>query len=148
MKNSSFALALSSVLLLNSHTAIAENPHHKNLSQAHENASVYFITPLDGATVSENVHITFGLNNMGVSPAGTYRKNTGHHHLLIDTEILPDLTEPLPATDKIKHFGGAQTETTITLTPGTHTLQLILGDHTHVPHETPVVSKKITITVK
>jgi len=92
--------------------------------------------------------VVFGLKNIGVAPAGIDKKNTGHHHLLIDTDELPDLTKPLPATDKIKHFGGGQTETEITLSPGKHTLQLLLGNYAHIPHSKPVISKKITITVE
>jgi len=111
-------------------------------------ASVYFITPLDGQTVSSNVTVKFGLNGMGVSPAGIEKKNTGHHHILIDTDTLPNMLAPLPATDKIKHFGGGQTETQLTLSPGKHTLQLVLGNHQHIPHNAPVISKKITIIVK
>lgn len=118
------------------------------ISDAPTNAEVYFIQPSDGQVVQKNVRVVFGLKNMGVSPAGIDKKDTGHHHLLIDTDVLPDLTKPLPATDKIKHFGGGQTETEIMLTPGTHTLQLLLGNYAHVPHSKPVVSKKITITVK
>lgn len=111
-------------------------------------AEVYFIQPADGAAVSQEFTVVFGLKNMGVAPAGTERKNTGHHHILIDTDTLPDLTMPLPATDKIKHFGGGQTETKLSLAPGEHTLQLVLGNHVHIPHKKPVISKKITITVK
>lgn len=118
------------------------------MSEAPANAEVYFVQPSDGDTVGQNVKVIFGLRNMGVAPAGIDQKNTGHHHLLIDTDVPADLSKPLPATDKVKHFGGGQTETEIELAPGTHTLQLILGNHAHVPHSTPVVSDKITITVK
>ena len=85
---------------------------------------------------------------MGVAPAGVIKENTGHHHLLIDVKEMPDFSLPLPATDNIKHFGGGQTETDLTLPAGKHTLQLVLGDHLHIPHDKPVVSEKITITVK
>jgi hypothetical protein len=92
--------------------------------------------------------VQFGLKGMGVAPAGVKFENTGHHHLLIDTDAPADAAAPLPATDKIVHFGKGQTETTLsTLTPGKHTLQLLLGDQNHVPHNPPVISKKITITV-
>ncbi len=113
-----------------------------------ENASVYFIEPMDGQTLSSPVTVKFGLQGMGVAPAGVERDNTGHHHLLIDVDTLPDLTKPLPASEQVRHFGGGQTEATIELAPGTHTLQLVLGDFAHRPHAKPVVSKKITITVK
>ena len=118
------------------------------ISKSPKNAKVYFIQPSDGQTVKKAVKVIFGLKNMGVAPAGTNRKNTGHHHLLIDTNVLPDLTKPLSATDKIKHFGGGQTETEISLSKGKHTLQLILGNHAHVPHAKPVMSSKITIMVE
>ncbi len=112
------------------------------------NAQLYIIEPVDGATVQETFKVKFGLSGMGVAPAGQNIKNTGHHHLLIDLDKLPDLTKPLPATDQIRHFGGGQTETELTLTPGEHTLQLLLGNYMHIPHDKPVMSKKITITVK
>ena len=112
------------------------------------NAQLYIIEPVDGATVRETFKVKFGLSGMGVAPAGQNIKNTGHHHLLIDLDKLPDLTKPLPATDQIRHFGGGQTETELTLTPGEHTLQLLLGNYMHIPHDEPVMSKKITITVK
>jgi hypothetical protein len=86
---------------------------------------------------------------MGVAPAGIQFDNSGHHHLLIDTDLPEDLSKPLPAVEnKVVHFGKGQTETTITLAPGKHTLQLVLGDYLHIPHSPPVVSKKVTITVK
>ena len=111
-------------------------------------AEVYIISPKDGATVHSPVHVQFGLKGMGVAPAGVKFENTGHHHLLIDSDAPTDLSAPLPATDKIVHFGKGQTETTLTtLTPGKHTLQLLLADQNHIPHNPPVISKKITITV-
>jgi hypothetical protein len=117
-------------------------------SKAAPDAKVYFIEPLDAACVSKTFTVKFGLSGMGVAPAGTDREHTGHHHILIDLETLPDMTAPLPANDNIKHFGGGQTETTLTLEPGEHTLQLLLGNHLHIPHDNPVMSEKITITVK
>lgn len=108
---------------------------------------VYFIEPLDGATVSNPVRVVFGLRNFGVAPAGVNHLNTGHHHLLIDSE-LPRLDQPIPSSDKIRHFGGGQTETRLILLPGTHTLQLLIGDYAHMPHVPPIVSEKVTITVK
>ncbi len=109
---------------------------------------VYFIAPADGAELTSPVTVKFGLKGMGVAPAGVVRENTGHHHLLINVTDLPDLTQPLPATEQIKHFGAGQTETELLLPPGKHTLQLILGDATHTPHKTPLISEKITIVVK
>ena len=135
-----FALACTSI----SSTAVS----HEGSSTSPANANVYFITPVDGQTISQNFTIKFGLSGMGVAPAGTNKKNTGHHHILIDTDVMPDMHAPLPATDKIKHFGGGQTETQLTLSPGKHTLQLVLGNYQHIPHNKPVVSHKIMITVK
>ena len=110
-------------------------------------AQVYIISPKDGAKVSSPVVVQFGLKGMGIAPAGVKLENTGHHHLLIDTDAPADAGAPLPASDKVVHFGKGQTETTVKLTPGKHTLQLLLGDADHVPHNPPVISKKITITV-
>ena len=111
-------------------------------------AEAYIISPKDGAKVTSPFVVQFGLKGMGIAPAGIKFDNTGHHHLLIDTDAPTDLNAPLPASDKVVHFGKGQTETTVTLPPGKHTLQLLLGDSTHVPHNPPVMSKKITITVK
>jgi hypothetical protein len=110
-------------------------------------AEVYIISPKDGAKVSGPVVVRFGLRGMGIAPAGIKFENTGHHHLLIDTDAPADMSQPLPATDKVVHFGKGQTETTLTLPPGKHTLQLLLADQNHIPHNPPVISKKITITV-
>ena len=110
-------------------------------------AQVYIISPKEGAKVSSPVTVQFGLKGMGIAPAGVKIENTGHHHLLIDTDAPTDLSQPLPASEKVVHFGKGQTETSVKLTPGKHTLQLLLGDSTHVPHNPPVISKKITITV-
>jgi hypothetical protein len=111
-------------------------------------AEVYIISPKDGATVHNPFLVQFGLKGMGVAPAGVKFENTGHHHLLIDTDPPADQSAPLPATDKIVHFGKGQTETTLKLAPGKHTLQLLLADANHIPHSPPVISKKITITVE
>ena len=111
-------------------------------------AQVYIISPADGATVKgPRVTVLFGLKGMGVSPAGMPMGASGHHHLLINTDIPANLSAPLPATDELVHFGKGQTETTLTLKPGKHTLQLVLGDHNHVPFDPLLASKKITITV-
>ncbi|WP_366919589.1 DUF4399 domain-containing protein [Hydrocarboniphaga sp.] len=110
-------------------------------------AKVYFPTLKDGDTVSSPVTVVFGLAAMGIAPAGTQVEGTGHHHLLIDGPTI-DYTMPLPMTDQIKHFGKGQTETTLTLTPGKHTLQLVFGDWKHQPFNPSIQSDKITITVK
>ncbi|MDX1459875.1 MAG: DUF4399 domain-containing protein [Xanthomonadales bacterium] len=114
---------------------------------AADNARVYIISPVDGATVFRPFTVQFGLSGMGVAPAGVARENTGHHHLLIDLDELPPQDQPLPANEHVIHFGGGQTEVTLDLLPGKHTLQLILGDHAHVPHDPPVISERITIHV-
>jgi len=108
-------------------------------------ASVYFITPLDGESVSDNVTVRFGLENFGVAPAGIQINQTGHHHLIIDAD-LPPLDQPIPANNNYVHFGKGQTEVEIDLSKGTHTLQLLLGDFRHIPHNPPIYSKKIQIT--
>ena len=112
---------------------------------APEGARVYFISPQDGDEVGTTFTVKFGLEGMGVAPAGVDRENTGHHHLLVDTDPPADLSVPM--SKDVKHFGGGQTETTLTLPPGPHTLQLLLGDRNHVPHDPPVMSEKITVTV-
>ncbi len=115
-----------------------------------EGAKVYFIGLKDGATVKQKFTVRFGLKGMGVAPAGIYLgddKPTGHHHLIIDAE-LPNLKAPFPMSENYRHFGGGQTEVDLELEPGEHTLQLVLGDQIHVPHNPPVMSKKITITVE
>ena len=118
-----------------------------SVSAAFADAEVYIISPRDGDTVNGEITVRFGLRGMGVAPAGADVANTGHHHLLIDMDALPPLDMPLPKTDQLRHFGGGQTETTLELEPGTHTLQLLLGNYSHVPHNPPVMSEKITITV-
>jgi len=109
-----------------------------------EGAELYFIDLKDGASVPTKVTIHFGLREMGVAPAGSDRANSGHHHLLIDAE-LPPLDQPIANDFNHLHFGAGQTEAEITLTPGTHTLQLLLGDKDHVPHSPPVVSPRIQV---
>ena len=113
-----------------------------------EQDGVYFITPRNGDVVTSPVVVRFGLKGKGVAPAGTNLANTGHHHLLIDTTTLPPMDKPVPSDDHHMHFGGGQTQTSVTLAPGQHTLQLVLGDHLHVPLGQPWVSERITITVK
>ena len=110
-------------------------------------AAAYFQSPADGATVTSPVTVRFGLRGIGVAPAGVNTANTGHHHLLIDVTQMPSFDAPLPANDNVRHFGGGQTEVELELAPGQHTLQLVLGDALHRPHEPPVTSDRITITV-
>lgn len=114
---------------------------------APEGARVWFISPADGDVVSNPVVIEFGSEGVTIVPAGVNEKSSGHHHLVIDAK-LPDPSMPIPADDHYVHFGDASTRTERILSPGTHTLQLLLGDHLHIPHDPPIVSEVITITVE
>jgi len=109
-------------------------------------ARAYIIEPSNGATVRSPVRVVFGLSGAGVAPAGVERADAGHHHLLIDTR-LASVDQPIPNDAQHRHFGGGQTETTIELTPGRHELQLVLGDHLHIPHDPPIMSDVVTIEV-
>ncbi|WP_029061870.1 DUF4399 domain-containing protein [Labrenzia sp. DG1229] len=118
-------------------------------------AKVYFVNLEDGDSVSGPVKVVFGLNGMGVAPAGTEKDNTGHHHLLLNRPPIgqgedgaDEFIYNLPADENHIHYGGGQTETMLELAPGTHTLQLVLGDLNHVPHDPPIYSDVITITVE
>jgi hypothetical protein len=114
-------------------------------------ARVYIVSPQDGARVKSPVTVVFGLKGLGIAPAGMKMENTGHHHLLVDTDVPADLNQPLPSTDHILHYGKGQTEVTLDakqLPPGKHTLQLVFGDELHIPHSPALVSQKITITVE
>ena len=109
-------------------------------------AKVEFVDLKDGAVIGPKTTVHFGLHGMGIAPAGTKRPNSGHHHLLIDTD-LPPLDQPIPNDENHLHFGGGQTEVELSLPPGPHTLQLLLGDADHIPHTPPVYSEKIHVTV-
>jgi hypothetical protein len=109
-------------------------------------ARAYFIEPRNGATIKGPVKVVMGLAGMGIAPAGTDAPDTGHHHIVVDDDAV-NLDMPIPADDKHRHFGKGQTEATLELAPGVHTLQLVVGDKNHIPHNPPVVSEKITITV-
>jgi hypothetical protein len=111
-------------------------------------AEVYIVSPKDGAKVKSPVTVVFGLKGMGIAPAGIKFDNTGHHHLLVDADAPADLSAPLPADEHNLHFGKGQTETSLALKPGKHTLQLLFADSLHTPHDPAVISKKITITVE
>lgn len=126
--------------------AAAEPPAIPRTASA-DGASVFFIMPADGATVSSPISIEFGIAGMDVVKAGDNQPHSGHHHLLIDTG-LPDLELPIPADEQHVHFGDGSSSTEITLSPGDHTLQMLLGDHLHIPHNPPLVSEQITITVE
>jgi hypothetical protein len=110
-------------------------------------ASVSISAPEDGEVVPTTFTVKFMVSGMAIAPAGSQIDNTGHHHLLIDIDELPPMNAPLPANDQIIHFGGGQTETELTLPPGDHSLQLVFGDYAHRPHDPPVISDKITVTV-
>jgi len=112
-----------------------------------DGAEVFFVTPTDGATVSNPISVEFGIRSMDVVKAGNAQPNSGHHHLLLDTSV-PDLRLPIPADEHHIHFGDGSTATEITLQPGEHTLQMLLGDHLHIPHDPPLLSDPITITVE
>ena len=116
------------------------------ITPAPEGAEVRIISPSDGDTVEKEFTVVFGLAGMGVAPAGVDVEGTGHHHLLVNQTELPEAGKPMG--NPPLHFGGGQTQTTLTLDPGTHTLQLIMGDKLHVPHNPPIVSEVITITVE
>lgn len=135
------ALSAAALFLLSIGGALA------GTTPAPEGAKVYIVEPKNGAMVQSPVKVVFGATGIGVAPAGTQKENTGHHHLLIDTG-LPPLDQPIPSDATHKHFGGGQTEVLIELTPGQHTLQLLLADFAHIPHNPPLASEPITITVK
>lgn len=124
--------------------AMAEIPR----TPAPADAAVSIVEPADGASVGQTFTVKFGLIGMAVAPAGSDAPASGHHHLLVDVSQMPAMDQPLPATENIRHFGKGQTETELTLPPGRHTLQLLMGDKNHVPHQPPVLSEKVTVTVK
>jgi len=128
---------------------------HAGETPAPSGALVYFVNLKDGDKVKSPVKVIFGLSGMGVAPAGAEAENTGHHHLIIDRPALgegPDgmaeLDENIPADENHAHFGKGQTEAVIVLPAGSHTLQLVLGDKDHIPHDPPVASGRITVTVE
>lgn len=127
--------------------AAAPEPEGMPRTASTDGATAFFITPTNGATVSNPIDVEFGLDGMEVVPAGVNEPHSGHHHLLIDTE-LPTLNQPIPADANHIHFGDGSTTTQINLEPGEHTLLLLLGDHLHVPHDPPVTSPTIVITVE
>jgi hypothetical protein len=122
----------------------ASNPPR---TPAPHDAYVYIGWPLDGATVGTKFKVWFGTRNFGIAPAGVTTKNTGHHHLLIDVPP-PPLDQPIPNDHNHLHFGLGQTEAIVELPPGKHTLQLLMGDADHVPHDPPLMSRRITIYVR
>jgi len=130
--------------------ALCAAPAFAQETPSPEGAAVYIVSPENGATVTGPVTVVFGLKGMGVAPAEVQVENTGHHHLLINRAAFGEGDEAvyaIPADDNHRHFGKGQTQVTLELPQGTHTLQLVLGDHGHVPHVPPVVSDVVTITV-
>jgi len=129
-------------------TALMSLPALADRTPSPPGAEAYIISPKDGAKVKSPVTVVFGLKGMGIAPAGIKFDNTGHHHLLVDADPPADPSKPLPADEHNVHFGKGQTEGSVTLAPGKHTLQLLLADSLHTPHDPAVISKKITITVE
>lgn len=121
---------------------------HAQDKPAAKDAVLYFVWPQDGTVIKGAFWCRFGLRNMGVTHAGDSFQNSGHHHLLIDVADPLDPKEPIPQDKAHLHFGAGQTEARIDLPPGKHTLQLVLGDANHFPFVPPVVSKKITVTIR
>ena len=141
MKSFMSRAALAGLLLGASMLATAATPAPKG-------AEVSIVSPADGATVPQTVVVKFAVKNIALAPAGDVTKNTGHHHLLIDVDKLPAAGAPIPNDANHLHFGKAQTQAEVKLTPGKHTLQLDLGDSGHMPFNPPIVSEKITVNVK
>ena len=142
MNNNNFLFILSFLLIF------FPNKNSFTESLSSNDATVYIIEPKNNQNVTNPVKIKFGIQGMSLSPAGINRELSGHHHLLIDVDNFPDLKKPIPSDKNHLHFGKGQTETTINLKKGKHTLQLLLGDYLHIPHKTPVYSQKITIYVE
>ena len=115
---------------------------------SNKNKIVFFVNLSDGESVTSPITVRFGINGMSIVPAGIDKPMSGHHHLLINLENLPDMTMPIPADKNHLHIGKGQTETIIELPKGKHSLQLLLGNYMHVPHEVPFVSEKIEIIVE
>ncbi|MFU8825772.1 DUF4399 domain-containing protein [Yoonia sp.] len=142
-------LIMAAMLAISASTLTATGVIAQDRTPAPVDAQVYFIGLEDGATVSNPVTIAFGLTGMGIAPAGIDAADTGHHHLLINVDPATlDLNDGVPADDNHIHFGGGQTEVTRDLPLGTHTLALVLADHAHIPHDPPIISEMITITVE
>ena len=145
---STIPLIASQLLWLISAASMAQDaPEGLPRTASAEGAMAYILSPADGAQLTSPITVRFGLRGMGVAPAGVTNANTGHHHLLIDVDQLPPQNLPLPASDQVRHFGAGQTQTELELPPGQHTLQLVLGDALHIPHDPPLRSERITITI-
>ncbi|MEO8012001.1 MAG: DUF4399 domain-containing protein [Dokdonella sp.] len=148
MRLTSLCIAFAALFATLPASAADPTPAMIERTKAPAGVELYFISPRDGETLGTEVTVTFGLKGMGVAPAGITLAKTGHHHLLIDLASPPPVDAPIPADAQHVHFGGGQTQTTVKLTPGEHTLQLNLGDALHRQFDPPILSEKITITVK
>jgi hypothetical protein len=136
------------LILLAAALALPSFAVHAQGKQAPKDAVLYFVWPQNGATIKGGFWCRFGLRNMGVTHAGDDFQNSGHHHLLVDVNEPLDVNEPIPQDKNHIHFGAGQTEARLELAPGRHTLQLVLGDAKHYPFNPPLVSEKITVTIK
>lgn len=141
------SVVAASIALVGLAPAPARAQDKLELTKAPRDAQVYFHNVREGMRIPQRYTVRIGLRNMGVAPAGVDQPETGHHHLLVDVDTLPK-GEPIPNDFNHIHLGNGQTEVQLNLTPGKHTLQLLLGDHRHVPHDPPVRSPKITVTVR
>lgn len=121
----------------------ADDQHYSD-----SNVKLFFITPQDGEILTSPFIAKFGITGMSIAPAGIDKPMSGHHHLLIDLDKLPDMNNPIPADKNHLHFGQGQTQASINLPSGKHTLQLLLGNYLHIPHRPPLLSERIEITVK
>ena len=141
-------LATCLVLTLSFQVFAEDKSNLELVSPADADAEVFILSPTHNQIVSSPLKVVFGASNVTIASAGDNQPNSGHHHLLINITDLPDLSMPLPATEQIIHFGKGQTETEIELPPGTHTLQLLLGNYLHIPHQKPLISDRITVVVE
>lgn len=144
----SYLLIICQLMILMPSSLFAAGLESGVVSPVSANAKVWIESPKDGQRVGSPVSLSFASSDVNISPAGTESPNSGHHHLLINLQALPVMDMPLPANAQIIHFGKGQTETRLELEPGVYSLQLLLGNHLHVPHARPVMSEKITITVE
>ena len=145
--NISFFYTIPTVFFFISNIYAAGAPAN-SISESNSNAKVYIVSPIDGATVDSKFKVIFGHTNVNIVPAGIQKEFSGHHHLLIDVEELPDLSKPIPSNENYIHYGKGQTETELNLPKGSHSLQLLLGDYLHTPHSKPLYSKNIYINVR
>ena len=143
MRKNALRASLSALALIAATAAPAHTPP--------ADAKVYFIGLEDGAVVQSPFKVKFGITGFGITPAGTTgkeRHTAGHHHLLVNVAELPDMDKPIPRDERHIHFDQGETETVLSLPKGTHTLQLLLGDEDHEPHDPPLSSNKISIIVE